>query len=393
MSTHRLCPVCGAPAPEPFVVLEGLPVFCNVLWETADAAAGAARGDIRLACCTTCGMIWNRAFDPDLVEYQPVYENSLHFSEVFRRYAIELARRLLERYDVRDADVVEIGSGKGEFLRLLCELGGNRGVGFDPSYEGDELVEVGAGRVRFIRELYSERHAGVPADLVCCRHVLEHVPDPTRLLRAVRQALETRRDAVLYIEVPAADYVLRELSVWDVIYEHCSLFTVPALRRLVEESRFEILDLGFSYGGQYLWVEARPAARAPTTAPASGEVEAVCRLAAGFDGRLRATLERSRARLAELGARGPLVLWGAGSKGVTFLNLVAPRRGDGSLVVVDVNPRKQGRHVAGRGDRIVAPEELWASEARSVLVMNPLYRSEVEQTVSELGLDAEVVLP
>jgi SAM-dependent methyltransferase len=393
MGDHaRSCPVCSAPAPSPFAVLERLPVFCNVLWESSEEAARAPRGDIRLACCSECGMTWNRAFDRSLVEYQPAYENSLHFSEVFRRYASDLARRLVDRYDVRDADVVEIGSGKGEFLRLLCELGGNRGVGFDPSYEGDELVAAGAGRARFVRELYSEEHSALPADLVCCRHVLEHVPDPARLLRSVRRALERQRGAVVYFEVPAAEFVLGDLAVWDVIYEHCSLFSAPALRRLFEESGFDVLDAGFSYGGQYLWVEARPTERKPVSPAEPGAVEAVGRLAAAFESRLQGTLEQSRARLSELGARGPLALWGAGSKGVTFLNLVAPPPGGGSLVVVDVNPRKQGKHVAGRGDPIVGPEALPSSGATSILVMNPLYRDEIEQTVRKLGLEAEVVL-
>jgi SAM-dependent methyltransferase len=387
------CPVCGTAAGAPFAELQAVPVFCNVLWATREAAEAAPRGDIRLVFCDACGMTWNSAFDPGLVEYAPAYENSLHFSRVFREYAAELAARLVERYDVRGKHVVDIGSGKGEFLSLVCELGGNRGVGFDPSYDGDEVVEAGAGEVRFVRDLYSEAHAHVPADLVCCRHVLEHVPEPARLLEVVRRALDGQRGAVLYFEVPAAEFVLGDLSVWDVIYEHCSLFSAPALRRLFEEAGFEVLDSGLSFGGQYLWIEARPAARVPAAPPAGDEVEAVRMLAARFEERLRATLDRSRARLAELTARGgPLAVWGAGSKGVTFLNLAAPARNGGSLLVVDVNPRKQGKHVAGRGDRVLAPDELRTAGPTGVLVMNPLYRDEIDQALKTMGVDAEVMV-
>ena len=40
---------------------------------------------------------------------------------------------LIRRYDLRGKEVIEIGCGKGEFLSLLCEVGDNRGVGFDPA--------------------------------------------------------------------------------------------------------------------------------------------------------------------------------------------------------------------------------------------------------------------
>ena len=54
-----------------------------------------------------------------------------------------------------------------------------------------------------------------------------------------------------------------------------------------------------------------------------------------------------------------VALWGAGSKGATFTNMLDP---DGSVVsaLVDKNPRKVGRFVPGTGQPIVAPEDLMA---------------------------------
>lgn len=386
------CPVCRAPAGAPFVEIERVPVFCNVQWPTREEAAAAARGDIRLAFCDDCGMIWNTAFEPGLVEYEAAYENSLHYSDVFRRYAAHLAARLVERYDVRDKDILDIGSGNGDFLTLLCGLGGNRGVGFDPSYRGPDHVAAGAGSVRFVRDLYSSAHAETPADLVCCRHVLEHVVDPAELLATLRRLLATRPDAVLYFEVPAAEYVLEHLSAWDVIYEHCSLFSAPALRRLFVGAGFAIRDLGFSYGGQYLWVEAAPGEVQGAVGGAPESVADLARLSRDFERRFRRLLHDSRAMIDDLAARGPLAVWGAGSKGVTFLNLVASARNGDSVVVVDVNPRKQGKHVAGRGNRILAPHELPEAAPATVLVMNPLYRREVERALADLRLQAPVVV-
>ena len=116
--------MCGAGAGEPFARLSGVPVHPNVLWPTAEEAAAAPRGDVALALCGGCGLIWNTCFDPDVLSYDAEYENSLHFSGEFRRYTDELVERLIESHQLAGGLVAELGSGKGEFLAQLCEQGG-----------------------------------------------------------------------------------------------------------------------------------------------------------------------------------------------------------------------------------------------------------------------------
>ncbi len=186
----RPCPVCRRAGSTILVVPDAL-VYSNVLWPPREEARSAPRGPIELAYCDGCGMLWNAAFDPALVAYTPAYENSLHFSPTFQDYAASLADRLVERYALRDADVLELGCGKGEFLSLLCAGGRNRGIGFDPSYDG-EADAAPNGRVRFVRDAYTAAHAAEPVDFVCCRHVLEHVDDPRAFLETVREALGDR---------------------------------------------------------------------------------------------------------------------------------------------------------------------------------------------------------
>jgi len=113
-------PVC--PESEAILLLDmpGVPVHCNVLWPTREAALAAPRGDIRLTYLPACGHTYNAAFDPALMEYTQEYENSLHFSPRFQEYATDLANGLVAKYDLRGKDIVEIGAGKGDFLIMLC---------------------------------------------------------------------------------------------------------------------------------------------------------------------------------------------------------------------------------------------------------------------------------
>jgi hypothetical protein len=93
-----------------------------------------------------------------------------------------------------------------------------------------------------------------------------------------------------------------------------------------------------------------------------------------------------------LAARDPgtTVVWGAGSKGITFVNVVPLAAQIAALV--DVNTHKQGRFAPGTGTPVLAPEELRKRRIESIVVMNPLYRAEIAGTAAALGLAPEIVV-
>ncbi|HKD17805.1 MAG TPA: methyltransferase domain-containing protein, partial [Thermoanaerobaculia bacterium] len=169
----RRCRVCGAAEDAPFFRLQGVPVQDGLLWPTRAAALDAPSGDIELVFCSGCGYIGNRAFDPSRLRYDPTYDISLHYSPVYREFIDGLVDRLAREYRLAGKAVLEIGSGKGDFLQALCARAGARGVGFDPTSTAEDTDPS----VRIVKEFYSERWAAEPADLLCCRHVLNSIED------------------------------------------------------------------------------------------------------------------------------------------------------------------------------------------------------------------------
>jgi SAM-dependent methyltransferase len=380
------CPVCGRPAGAPFAELSHVPVHPNVLWSTDEEARTAARGDVSLALCDGCGVIWNTRFDPGVVSYDVEYENSLQFSGEFQRYTEELASRLVESYDLNGKQVAEIGSGKGEFLAFLCERGDCTGLGFDPTYAG-EFDGRADGRLTFVRDLFRAEADLGEAELVVCRHVVEHLEDPVGVLTSVRRALG-ERGATVYVEVPSAEYLLQENAIWDIIYPHVTCLSASALGNVLVRAGFHPRKHGYSFGGQYLWMEASTHdMRVEGAAAANGSVPAAVR---EFADRLAGKQAYWADQLPRLLADRPVALWGAGAKGITFLNVVAG--GESIEIVVDVNPRKHGKYVPGTGQRIVGAEALAEREAGSVVVMNPIYSNEISETLGELGIDADVLV-
>jgi len=218
--------------------------------------------------------------------------------------------------------------------------------------------------------------------------VLEHIQSPLEFVHAIHRAIGGRPEAAVYCEVPDALWTLRDLGIWDIIYEHCSYFTAPSLARVFEEGGFEVLRVDSRFGGQFLSVEARPSDR-PAVTDRAREIEEIGRLASSFGERHRSRVAEWNDRLerwANAGRRA--VAWGAGSKGVTFLNSL--RGADVVEAIVDVNPKKQGHFVPGAAQPIIAPDALRALEPDAVILMNPNYRAEIEGMLESLGVRAEI---
>lgn len=397
--THPVCPQSKS---IPLIEMDNVPVHCNVLWPTRAAALSAPRGDIHLTYLPACGHTYNPAFDAALMEYTQEYENSLHFSPHFQEYATALANGLIAKYDLYGKDIVEIGAGKGDFLIMLCAMSGNRGWGYDPSY----VPEPGytAPNVTFVEDFYTEKYIDQRADLIVCRHVLEHIEDPDAFLAQVRRAVGEQQ-SVVFFEVPNALWTLRRGGIWDVIYEHCSYYSPSSLAHLFRRHGFRVLAVNEVFGGQFLTIEATPAG-GEQAADAAGDnghtpdgraaigaedLLALTADARAFAANYAAKRDEWRARLRALAAAGQRgVVWGAGSKGVTFLN--ATGAGEEIVAVVDINPRKQGKYVAGTGQRIVAPADLPALRPDFVIIMNANYRAEIGEMLAEAGVMAEILV-
>jgi SAM-dependent methyltransferase len=388
-TVSQYCPVCSFPGMDFFFEMEDVPVFCNVLYASAEAARAAERGTITLGMCRQCTHVFNFTFEPSRVAYTPAYENSLHFSPHFHRYAEGLARELIERYGIRNKTVLDIGCGKGDFLKLMVALGNNRGIGFDASYRADDAVHD--ERLTFIQDFYSTAYVHHHADLYTCRHVLEHLPNPSRLLQDVHASLQNNPAGILYIEVPNALWTLEQGGIWDVIYEHCSYFTPSSLRRLMEECGFDVLRMYDSFGGQYLAAECtlRHATSQPLGQP-QADIHHLASLAQAFSERHLSNVKAWKDTLIRLREEGKrIVVWGSGSKGVTFLNLVSGK--EHIECVVDVNPRKHNLYTPCTAHHVVAPEDLGHIQPDVVIVMNPVYADEIRSTLAGLGLEPQIL--
>jgi SAM-dependent methyltransferase len=390
-SNMKICPACKRETMSVFYEAQHAPVHSVMLFPTREEAVNFPQGEIALSFCTACGFISNRAFDAALQHYSTRCEETQGFSVTFNKFHRKLAERMVERYDLHGKSIIEIGCGKGEFLSLLCELGNNHGIGFDPAYVPDRMVSPAKDRMTFIQDLYSEKYKSHQADFVCCKMTLEHIPDVADFMTTVRRSIGDKKDTVIFFQIPEVRRVLKEQGFWDVYYEHCSYFSKGSLGRLFRTTGFDVVDLATEYDDQYLMIEARPGGAVPTKPLAQeDDLDALKQEVAAFATQVPKILDRWKQRLRELRANGKkAVLWGGGSKGVAFLTTLNIH--DEVQYAVDINPYKKGTYMAGTGQEVVMPEFLATYKPDLVIVMNPIYMDEIRGEMANFGVAAELL--
>ncbi|BAU66606.1 C-methyltransferase [Stanieria sp. NIES-3757] len=390
-ASDHICPNCGNQGLEIFYEVRNVPVHSCLMMSSKEKALDFPCGDVVLGFCDQCGFITNVKFDPKWSAYAPNYEDQQSFSPTFNKFAVDLAKKLINKYDLHNKDLVEIGCSKGDFLLLLCELGNNRGVGIDPSVVPGRVQSEAAERVTFIQEYYSESHAKYVGDFICCRHTLEHVQPTAEFISTVRKSIGDRQNVAFFLEIPDNTRVLQQLAFEDIYYEHCSYFSPGTLARLFRSCGFEVTDLYLEYGEQYLLIEAIPVDTPSTKIhPLEETVEEVVADVKYFTENIQQKLQHWKQYLEKMQAeQKKVVVWGSGSKCVAFLTTLDTI--DKIEYVVDINPHRHGKFIPGVGKEIMSPEFLKDYQPDTVIVMNAIYCDEIGQMLQKMGVNPEIV--
>jgi SAM-dependent methyltransferase len=349
------------------------------------------RGNIALGYCSGCGFIANTAFDPQVQEYSTRYEETQGYSSCFNAFAKSLAGHLINRYGLRNKDILEIGCGKGEFLTLLCKLGNNRGIGIDPSFIPERNPASSDLDIKFIQDFYSEKYHHLTADFICCRHTLEHIPQTGEFLRRLRRTIGDKTDTLIFFEVPDTLRILREGAFWDIYYEHCSYFSPGSLAQLFRASGFTLVDLSLGFDEQYVLLTAKPGKESiESYFDLENDLTDMTMAVYLFNRICASKTEWWRNRITGITSGGKrVVIWGSGSKGVAFLTTLKGM--DQIEYVVDINPYRQGKYIPGTGQEIVSPKFLMKYKPHHIIVMNPIYRREIQAELDRMKIKAELL--
>jgi hypothetical protein len=325
------------------------PIFQNRMYDSAKEGRECPKGDITLVEDQVTGLVYNAAFNPNLMAYDGNYQNEQGISNHFRQHLVVVAD--LVQHHLGLNRLIEVGCGKGTFLELLLERGADI-IGFDETYDGNNP--------RVYRQYYSPGVINRAEGLIL-RHVLEHVQAPVNFLNLLSDANSGR--GRIYIEVPCFDWICSHLAWFDVFYEHVNYFRLTDFRRMFGE----IVECGRLFGGQYLYVVAELSS---LRTPAYDAADPVC-FPANFKHQINMPIAKGTSHSA---------VWGGASKGVIF-SLLKARAGYAVDAVIDINPAKQGRYLPATGMQVMSPAEALQKLpiGATVFVMNSNYLDEIKR--------------
>jgi len=244
--TLEACPSCGAPDIRPIL---DVPDF-----ESATGVYGIAE-------CARCGLAFTNP-RPVESELPKLYEAraTADFPEMESTFVGRLRDWAIDRYVIRQLagappvrgerfDALDFGCGDGALARGLVRYvvrhaATPRITAVDFHDEAPVALRSGDERVRY-RSYREWVGTGGLHTAVFLRHVLEHHPDPVRLLRDLAAVLRPR--GRLMVEVP------NRRSVWARIFgryysgyyipRHLMHFDASSLRRVVEASGLRCLEI------------------------------------------------------------------------------------------------------------------------------------------------------
>lgn len=194
-----------------------------------------------------------------------------------------------------DDSILDVGSGNGQLLLQLSDIGFRRLLGVDP-FVGTEVTHAGGVRIlrREIQDVEGE------FDLVMMHHSFEHVPDPVAVMTQVHRLLKP--GAVALIRIPVADsWAWREYGTDWVQLDaprHLYLHTRRSMALLAERTGLTLERVVDDSGVFQFWGSEQYRRDIPLQDPRSYAVNP------GESSFGRAEMRRLERRASELNARG-----------------------------------------------------------------------------------------
>jgi len=389
MTPDRACPVCGGSQAKP------------LFEQRFDQLSGASllNGYTIVLCCD-CGAAFandvpqQAAFDEYYREFskyeggQPTAAGAPATESRFE----DAATLVAEFIPSRDARIVEIGCGFGQFLHVLRERGFPNVLGADPS-AGCALAARRFYDVPVIdRTVFTIEPPETPYDFLILIGVMEHIRDLDRTIDRFHELLSPA--GRVYLEVPdasrlepAMDAPFQEFSV-----EHINYFSPISLNNLMTRRGFRVVASGRALR-TFHEVAIRTAygiyERSPEPSAWTRDTETEPGLTAYIEGCRSQDADLREKIRGKIPQGGRILVWGVGAH---TLRLLAT----GGLEIewveafVDSNRKYQQRDL--RGAPVISPDEL-RSRTEPILISSRGFQTEIHHQIRDhLGLSNPVIL-
>lgn len=399
---NMTCIACGH-ALSPLMTLDDMPASAQNIPAVSELAEDHPLS-LTLCQCPSCGLV---QFDTEPVDYYRDVIRAGGGTRTMTRLRHEEYARLLtamQEQHIRGRRIVEVGCGRGEFLRMwqnLAEdpegaaalardqerdpLSGQPNaaplhlVGIEHKPSLVEEANASADKKYRVYEGFATgdvRYPEGPFDAFVQFNFLEHQPDPCDMLRNIWHNLKPQ--ALGLITVPSFEYILRYNGYYELLRDHIANYTEFTLQKLLQDCGFELLSMDLVNRDTIEAIVRKADPDELSELHYSGRLIDVSALRDSYD-RLSASVNAHIDHLLE--SHRTMAIWGASHQGFTLA--ATTKLGGRVEYIIDSAPFKQGRFSPASHIPIVAPDYAVAHPVDEILIVAPGYTDEIAGIIRE----------
>lgn len=337
--------------------------------------------------CRTCGLV---QFDCEPVSYYRDVIRSGGYSTTMTDLRTRQYRHLIDTYHLEGKKFLEVGCGRGEFLKVLTKFP-VRAYGVEHSQVlADTAAEDGLHVVQGFTEnpdTVLGKHG--PYDVFLSFNFLEHQPRPGVMLDCIRNNLT--EEGMGLITVPSLEYILQYHGYYELLRDHIAYYTFDTLRYLLESHGFEVLEQETVNRDTLSVIVKKRKDQDENQQRNKGLPTARERAFDGLTGSEKETapidisglahsLTDIQSQIASLCSRlkekgKSLALWGASHQGFTLAATTVLQ--DHAKYIIDSAPFKQGKFAPVSHLLIAGPDYWYKESADVILIAAPGYTEEI----------------
>jgi len=372
-----------------------------------------------LCQCTECGLV---QFDCEPVSYyKDVIRAGGGTSTMTRLRHEEYARLLgfMREYGIKGRNIVEVGCGRGEFLRMWQNLSDDE-IGAEAIKADEERDPLSgqpkAGTIRLTgiehkKELVDEaaslntdssskikyqvyegfaegdfQYPNGPFDAFVQFNFLEHQPYPKDMLQNIWHNLKPK--ALGLVTVPSFEYILQYNGYYELLHDHIANYTEFTLQKLFQDNGFEVLDMSIVNRDTIEIIVKKADPDELTNMRYNGALIDVSSLRDSYD-RLNREVNAHVEHLASTGKT--MAIWGASHQGFTLA--ATTELGGKVKYIIDSARFKQGRFSPASHIPIVSPEYFQEDPVDEILIVAPGYTDEIAGIIKDrYGSDVRILV-
>ena len=362
---RKTCIVCGAELMKPALyVCRNMPASAQML-PTQEELQQEGPVDLPLCQCSGCGLV---QFSCAAVPYYKDATRAGERSEALIKLRRQQYKHLIENYHLQHKKILEVGAGKGGFLKTLQEMTEydiqEYGIENNPEFVRLARMEYGVNMQQGFLDDPNKRIEGAPFDAFLSFAYPARLIEPNVMLRCVYNNLT--KDGVGLVMVPSLEHLCQPSGFYDITSDHIAYYSRDTLRFLLNKNGFEVLEEGEA-AGLYIYAVVRKRPRLALK-EIWDDVEPMADAVKKF--------------IAEHAQGGrKIAAWCAGHYAFTVLSVTGV--GNQVSYIIDNAKFKQGHYAPASHVPIVGPEHYADEPVDTIMILGPMYIQEIVKEIRE----------